>query len=143
MQNFKVVTSDQQIIRFYLYMDNAPATCNEFIKQLPFARTFMHARVSGQEFWTDDSPVLNVPQENASVFTEPGEIVLGPLLPLRTKTSKCMGIYYGDGKGVDACNIFGKVFEEDAALLKTLGERIWKEGAQELFFDLLPDENTI
>ena len=42
----------------------------------------------------------------------------------------------GEGKGLDACNIFGKVYDEDAALLKSLGENIWKHGAQELTFEL-------
>ena len=48
-----------------------------------------------------------------------------------------MGIFYGEGKLIDGGNIFGKVFEEDMALLKELGEKIWKQGAQELTFEIL------
>jgi len=97
----------------------------------------MHARVSGQEIWIDNAPELDIIQENASVFTAPGEVVYGPLKPARTKTSNCMGIYYGEGRGLDCCNIFAKVFDEDMPLLKELGENIWKQGTQELIFEKL------
>ncbi|MEO6851020.1 MAG: DUF3830 family protein, partial [Mucilaginibacter sp.] len=101
---------------------------------LPFTRTFTQARVSGQEIWIDNAPELDIIQENASVFTEPGEVVFGPLKPARAKTTNCMGIYYGEGKGLDCCNIFSKVFDEDMDILKALGNTIWKKGAQELVF---------
>jgi len=135
MSGFSIKTAGNIIIRFRCYDKDAPNTVAAFLEALPFTRTFYHARVSGQEFWIDDAPRLDIIQENASVFTEPGEIVLGPLYPARTKTSGCMGIYYGEGRGLDCCNIFGKVFEEDLPILKKLGDSIWKEGAQELFFN--------
>lgn len=135
MTAFRIKTKDNRVIRFNLYKDTAPVTSEAFIKTLPFTKTFFHARVSGQEFWTDDAPVLDILQENASVFTEPGEIVIGPLKPKRTKTSKCLGIYYGEGKGLDCCNIFGKVFPADLKKLKELGDRIWQHGAQDITFE--------
>lgn len=137
MNKFIIKTSDNKIIRFKLYSEEAPVTCSAFMKLLPFTRTFLHARVSGQEIWIDNAPPLDIIQENASVFTEPGEVVFGPLNPKRTKTSNCMGIYYGEGKGLDCCNIFAKVLEEDMDLLKQLGNGIWKEGTQELTFEKL------
>ncbi len=135
MQSFALKTADNKIIRFNLYTEDAPVTGAAFIKLLPFKRVFMHARVSGQEIWVDDAPPLDIIQENASVFTVPGEVVYGPLNAKRTSTINCMGIYYGEGKGLDACNIFAKVFEEDMALLKALGDDIWKNGTQELSFE--------
>lgn len=137
MKGFKLITSDNKIIRFNYYSDVALVTSNAFSKLLPFSRTFMHARVSGQEIWIDNAPPLDIIQENASVFTVPGEVVYGPLKPTRTMTSNCMGIYYGEGKGLDACNIFAKVFDEDMDLLKSLGESIWKNGTQEIKFEKL------
>jgi len=137
MQGFKLITSDNNFIRFRFYSEEAPVTCNAFINLLPFNRTFMHARVSGQEIWIDNAPELDIIQENASVFTHPGEVVYGPLKPERAKTSNCMGIYYGEGKGLDACNIFAKVFDEDMDLLKSLGNNIWMNGTQNLTFQLL------
>ncbi len=137
MTGFLIRTKKNEIIRLAFYLEEAPLTSLAFAKTLPFTRTFIHARVSGQEIWIDDAPELDIIQENASVFTQPGEIVLGPLKPLRNKTSKCLGIYYGEGKGLDACNIFGKVFENDLPLLKKLGDDIWRIGEQELRFEIL------
>jgi hypothetical protein len=133
--NFIIRTADHTSIRFSLYENEAPHTVGAFLKALPFTRTFYHARVSGQEIWIDDAPRLDIIQENASVFTEPGEIVIGPLKPTRAKTAGCLGIYYGEGRGLDGCNIFGKVLEEDLPLLKKLGDNIWKKGAQQLTFE--------
>lgn len=132
MTGFKITTLDGQEIKFEFYLDAAPVTSTAFKSILPFTRTFNHARVSGQEIWIDDVPKLDIIQENASVFTVPGEVVFGPTKPGRTKTANCFGIYYGDGKGLDACNIFAKVFESDKQKLIDLGNRIWKNGSQEL-----------
>ena len=135
MTGFIITTKNNDVIRFGYYTEAAPVTVAAFDQQLPFTRIFFHARVSGHEFWIDNAPVLDIIQENASVFAEPGEVVIGPLQPARAKTSGCMGIYYGEGKGLDCCNIFAKVFDEDVALLKSLGESIWKNGEQELRFE--------
>jgi len=137
MTGFILKTSEHKTIRFRYYLENAPITCRAFAGLLPFTKTFYHARVSGQEIWIDDVPPLDIIQENASVFTEPGEVVFGPQKPARTKTSNCMGIYYGEGKGLDCCNIFARVFEEDKDLLKALGDAIWRSGAQVLAFERL------
>lgn len=137
MTGFKITTKDQQEIRFEFYQDTAPSTSKAFVSILPFTRTFHHARVSGQEIWIDDVPPLDIIQENASVFTEPGEVVFGPSKPLRTKTANCFGIYYGEGKGLDACNIFARVLESDKQKLMDLGNNIWKNGSQELTVSLI------
>ena len=135
MEGFIIKTPNQVVIRFEYYLNDAPVTSAAFAALLPFTHTFLHARVSGHEIWIDNAPVLDIIQENASVFAEPGEVVYGPLKPLRAKTSNCMGIYYGEGSGLDSCNIFAKVLDEDMGLLKQLGEEIWKNGVQELTFE--------
>ena len=137
MKGFKIMTSDNVEIKFNFYHDVAPVTSDAFVKILPFTRIFNHAKFSGQEIWIDDVPQLDIIQENASVFTEPGEVVVGPLNPIRTKTANCFGIYYGDGKGVDACNIFAKVLDCDKQKLMDLGNYIWKNGSQELTISLI------
>src|ERR1700744_2679993 len=133
MTGFILKTKDNIQIRFAYYVD-APATAQAFAALLPFTRTFMHARVSGQEIWIDDAPPLDVIQENASVFTETGEVVYGPQNAKRTKTVNCMGIYYGEGRGLDCCNIFAKVYDEDLPQLQALGNAIWKKDVQEITF---------
>jgi hypothetical protein len=137
MTGFKILTKDKQEIKFEFYMDAAPVTSKAFVDILPFTRTFHHARVSGQEIWIDNVPQLDIIQENASVFTEPGEVVFGPTKPTRTKTAKCFGIYYGEGRGLDACNIFAKVVEGDKQKLVELGNSIWENGSQELTISLI------
>jgi hypothetical protein len=137
MKGFKLSTPDNTEINFELYLDAAPHTSEAFLSILPFTRTFHHARVSGQEIWIDDVPPLDIIQENASVFTEAGEVVFGPSKPSRTKTAGCFGIYYGEGKGLDACNIFAKVTQNDSQKLAELGNNIWKNGSQELTFSLI------
>jgi len=140
MTCFLIRTKDDQIIRFRFYNELAPETSNAFSTYLPFSKIFFHARVSGQEIWIDNAPALAIVQENSSVFAEPGEIVIGPVNPSRNKVAGFMGIFYGEGKLIDGGNIFGKVFEDDMTLLKTLGDKIWKQGAQELRFESLPEE---
>ena len=138
MTGFIIKITDNQIIRFRYYNEDAPISVEAFQKVLPFTLSFYHARTSGQEFWVANAFPFDIIQENASVFTEPGEIVLGPLKPIRAKAGGGgIGIYYGEGKGLDAANIFGKVFEEDLPMLKILGEKIWKDGQQELTFEKL------
>ncbi len=132
MARFKIITEDNQEIKFKFYHDTAPVTSKAFAKILPFTRIFYHARVSGQEIWIDDVPQLDIIQENASVFTEPGEVVFGPSKPLRSKTANCFGIYYGNGKGLDAANIFARVIDSDLQKLIDLGNNIWKNGSQEI-----------
>lgn len=136
MVGFKISTFDNQEIYFEFYFDAAPVTCKAFMEILPFTRTFFHARLSGHEIWIDNVPQLDIIQENASIFTEPGEVVFGPAKPSRAKTANCFGIYYGEGKGLDACNIFAKVIDRDKQKLIDLGMNIWKNGAQELTVSL-------
>lgn len=137
MKGFKITALNKLEIRFEFYKDTAPVTSEAFVDILPFTRTFHHARVSGQEIWIDNVPKLDIIQENASVFTEPGEVVFGPTKPSRTKTANCFGIYYGDGQGLDACNIFAKVMDSDKQKLIDLGNDIWKNGSQELTLSLI------
>lgn len=125
-------------IRFMYYGSEAPVTVNGFSRQLPFERVFYHARLSGQEIWTNDGLKLDIIQENASVFAEPGEVVLGPVLPSRARTADCIGIYYGQGRGLDSCNIFARVVDEDRKLLERLGEIIWRQGEQVILFTAAP-----
>src|SRR5262245_34770730 len=124
---FILHTPGNQTIRFRYYLQDAPHTCKAFEALLPFSVTMKHARVSGLEIWTDHTPAIDVIQENASIFTQPGEVVYGPMNAKRTKTANAMGIYYGEGRGLDCANIFAMVFEEDRQLLIELGNKTWTQ----------------
>lgn len=137
MNGFKITTPNNIEISFEFYTYEAPQTCKAFQSILPFTKMFYHARVSGQEIWINDVPKLDIIQENASIHIEIGEVVFGPSKPIRVKTANCFGIYYGEGKGLDACNIFAKVVDADRQKLMELGDKIWKGGAQELVISLL------
>src|SRR6516164_6481911 len=115
-ENFIIRTKDTGIIRFAYYRHIAPITVRAFENALPFTRVFYQARTSGQEIWVDEAPLLDIPQENSSVFPEPGEIVIGPSKPSRNKIAGFMGIFYGEGRLLDSGNIFGKVWPEDLPL---------------------------
>ena len=134
MTGFLIRTKDNQVVRFQFYQTAAPITSAAFIKILPFAEFFFHAKISGQEIWIDNAPPLDIIQENVSVFTEPGEIAIGPTNPTRNKIAGCMGIFYGEGKLLDAGNIFEKVLEEDMSLLKTLGESVLAQWSSKIVF---------
>ncbi len=136
MKGFRLRISEGTLIHFSYYLKDAPVTAKAFHALLPFQKTFYHARVSGQEIWLDNLSPLAIVQENASVFTHPGEVVLGPATPARNKTANCLGIYYGEGKGLDAANIFAAVYPEEAGLLKTLGNTIWEKGAQDVWVEV-------
>jgi Protein of unknown function (DUF3830) len=135
MTGFSIQAPGDSLIRFRFYTDQAPLTAEAFGKILPFSVTFFHARLSGQEIWTDSGPRLDIRQENSTVLAGPGEVAIGPINPQRNKVAGLMGIFYGDGKLLDGSNIFAKVFEEDLPLLQKLGDKVWKEGARELKFE--------
>lgn len=136
MTGFTIRTNSGVKIRFNYYSE-APVTSQAFNNALPFTQTFYHARVSGEEIWTDKAPALDIIQENSTVFIEPGEVVIGPLNPSRSKVVKCMGIMYGEGKLLDSGNIFAKVHDEDMDLLKELGGKLWEEGFKEVTLEKL------
>ena len=136
MAGFQIRTSENLVVRFWYFPDKAPLTCKGFNAILPFERILFHARVSGLEIWTEDGPKLDLPQENASIFAEKGEIVLGPLMPERNKIKGCLGIFYGEGRLLDCGNIFGKVHEEDLEALQYLGDTIWRKGGSLVKFEL-------
>lgn len=132
MKHFFLKTDLDLQIQFELYEKEAPKTCSAFLATLPFTRQWIHASVSGQEIWIANAPSLAISQENSSVFTTPGEVVIGPTTTPRNKVAGCMGIYYGTGKGLDGANIFAKVIAPDHDKLFELGRRILLNGSQEI-----------
>lgn len=134
MGSFKVICENEIQLRFKCYLEEAPITSQAFLAALPFETEFYHAKVSGEEIWTQNGLELHIQQENATVFMNKGEIAIGPVHK-RNKVSKCIGIMYGEGKLIDCGNIFGRVYEEDFKFLKELGKKFWLEGKKHLRFE--------
>lgn len=130
---FSIEINGEPDLHFYLYYREAPLTCTAFMDALPFERNFYHAKLSGEEIWTPHGLGLAIPQENATVFIEEGEIALGPLHS-RNKIADCIGIMYGTGKLLDCGNIFGRVQQNHLKALKVLGRRFWLQGENHLRF---------
>lgn len=134
MHSFAIRFAEKKEIKFRLYLDKAPFTCDAFWKALPFELKILHAKISGQEIWSPDAPKLNIIQENATIFADAGEVVIAPILPERNKITGCIGIFYGEGKLLDCANVFAKVYEEDLNALKKTGEEIWLNGSRDAQF---------
>jgi len=57
----------------------APRTCAAFLKLLPFREKLLHVRWSGESTWVPLGDLeVGVPPENATVYPQPGEILLYP-----------------------------------------------------------------
>lgn len=135
MKHLILITPNEKSIRFKLYESEAPVTCKEFTKIIPFEAKAVQARMAGEEIWIPEGPELKIPQENATVHLEPGELGFAPVHP-RNEVARSIAILYGEAQLHDCVNVFGKVFEEDMKLLKELGEQIWLEGSRTLRFEL-------
>ena len=57
----------------------APRTCAAFLKLLPFREHLLHVRWSGESTWVPLGDLaIDVPEENATAYPLPGEILLYP-----------------------------------------------------------------
>ncbi len=57
----------------------APRTCAAFLKLLPFKERLLHVRWSGESTWVPLGDLrVDVPEENATTYPLPGEVLLYP-----------------------------------------------------------------
>lgn len=62
-----------------LETDNAPKTCESFLKRLPFESQIVHVRWSGEGVWIPLGDYnFEVGYENATSFPSPGQFILYP-----------------------------------------------------------------
>ncbi len=128
-QYIALKTPDGNLIRFRLYVQEAPATSKAFVNALPIEVKAVQARLSGHEIWIPDGPELSIPQENATINVKLGEI--GYAVPVaRNRGARSIAIIYGEARLSECVNVFGMVLDEDIPILKSLGEKVWLEGAQ-------------
>ena len=84
MTGFKLVTKDGVEIHFKFYLDEAPVTCKAFHEDPSFHQGVLSCPCLGHgDSESTTYRALDIIQENASVFAEPGEVVVGPSRPTR------------------------------------------------------------
>ena len=134
---FQVSASGGEPIPFEYNLRFAVETCEAFDELLPFNCGFKHVETSRPELWTENAPVLDILQQYSTAYAEAGEVLLGPVGPLRNRISGSLRIFYGKGQSLDAGNVFARVFKGELDKLAALGNRIRKEGSVELSFEQL------
>ncbi|MDE1848304.1 MAG: DUF3830 family protein, partial [Candidatus Micrarchaeota archaeon] len=72
-------TSYGQSVRFSLYDQESPNTCREISRVLPLKVKFVQGRFAGEEIYSSEGPLLELPAENATINLKDGEIGFAPV----------------------------------------------------------------
>lgn len=113
-----------------LLENEAPKTCEAFLKTLPMEVRFRQARYAGEEFFfrTD----INCEQEN-QVHPKWGDISFNS-----DPAWKAVCIYYGNNLRIKTpFNLFARVVSGNLEELKKVGERVWVQGEETAHVKLL------
>ena len=114
-----------------MHLDRAPETCRLLLEKMPITGKFIQARWSGEAAWLQMDPYgIEAPQENATSYPGPGQILFYPggvsekeiLIPYG---SACFASKFGLLPG----NHFATVIEGNE-LLEIMGEKVLWGGAQ-------------
>jgi hypothetical protein len=106
-----------------LLTNEAPKTCEMFLKALPLEARVRQARFAGEEFFFQTEMIGN--PEN-QVPPEWGEIAFNPDIHW-----KAVCVYYGSNFRVKTpFNLFARIVSDNLDELKKVGERIWIEGEE-------------
>lgn len=119
-----------------LETERAPKTCAAFLARLPFRGTLVQARWSGEAAWMPLGDFdFGVVEENQLSEPAPGQLLLYPAGVSETEIlfpyGECrFASKFGPLSGNHFITIAG-----DAGQLKRLGERVLREGAQDIVFE--------
>ncbi|HEU0165878.1 MAG TPA: DUF3830 family protein [Thermomicrobiales bacterium] len=137
----KITVGDLSFVAMYEHA--APKTVAAFMKILPFRQKLIQARWSGESGWVPLGDFqLGVGIENATSYPSPGEILFYPggyseteiLFPYgRTNFASTLGQLAG--------NHFLTIIE-GRENLKEVGRRIVWEGAQDILFENVENDET-
>ena len=114
-----------------MHLDRAPETCRLLLEEIPITGKVIQARWSGEAAWLQMDPYgIEAPQENATSYPGPGQILYYPggvsekeiLIPYG---SACFASKFGLLPG----NHFATVIEGNE-LLEIMGEKVLWGGAQ-------------
>jgi hypothetical protein len=116
-----------------MHLDRAPETCRLLLEKMPITGKVIQARWSGEAAWLQMDPYgIEAPQENATSYPGPGQILFYPggvsekeiLIPYG---SACFASKFGLLPG----NHFATVIEGNQ-LLEIMGEKVLWGGAQSI-----------
>jgi len=116
-----------------MHLDRAPETCRLLLEEIPITGKVIQARWSGEAAWLQMDPYgIEAPQENATSYPGPGQILYYPggvsekeiLIPYG---SACFASKFGLLPG----NHFATVIEGNE-LLEIMGEKVLWGGAQSI-----------
>ena len=115
---------------------DAPRTCAEFAKLLPYRQKIIHARWSGEACWIPLGEFkLNVSFENATSYPAPGEILFYPGGYSETEILFPYGACrFASKLGQLAGNHFLSIIE-GREHLREMGRKVLWEGAQDILFE--------
>lgn len=144
MNRIKIRFEHGDMLTAYLLEEKAPQTCNIIWESLPHESVITHSRWSGREvnfvYKATPFPV----RENQTIYTSKGEIVYwrdwnweGTGEP-----PQAIAIYYGaeearSNKGYEPVNVFAQVEYKYLHKLEKIGERIWLNGKEKVYFERL------
>jgi hypothetical protein len=117
---------------------DAPKTCAEFARLLPYRQKLIHARWSGEACWIPLGDFkLDVPWENANRYPAPGDILFYPGGYSETEILFPYGACaFASKLGALAGNHFLTVLE-GREQLREMGRKVLWEGAQDIIFETL------
>jgi hypothetical protein len=107
----------------------APKTCEQFWKTLPFESTVNHAKVSGRELMVPVTFFSSL--ENPRVAQEAGNMCFWPFRQI-------VAIFYGSSPGVGAISLFAKI-EENLEGLQRVGRTVWFKQGQRIAFNKIEE----
>ena len=116
-----------------MHLDRAPETCRLLLEKMPITGKVIQARWSGEADWLQMDPYgIEAPQENATSYPGPGQILYYPggvseKEILITYGSACFASKFGLLPG----NHFATVIEGNE-LLEIMGEKVLWDGAQSI-----------
>ena len=135
--HLRITVADMQFVA-RLEEANAPQTCAEFRKLLPYRQKLIHARWSGEACWIPLGDFkLNVGFENHTSHPAPGEILFYPGGYSETEILFPYGAAcFASKMGQLAGNHFLTIIEGKENL-RPICEKVLWQGAQDILFELL------
>lgn len=127
-------------------LPDAPKTIAAIQPDLPIDAKVYQARWSGKEIFVPLKLAKKPPRENQSIRASLGDVIYfyewGDSYNLTG--FEAIGLFYGpeivrEWRGDAPVNVIGRVDPEQFELLKTIGERIWREGGEGIEIRLLPE----